>query len=201
MEVLLGKGNGQFSSPALYGLDGPQAVEQRDLNGDGISDLVVFSVNNTTIDVYLGTLSGEFQAAKSYPVGGIPRQVAFADLNKDGKMDMAVATLSGVAILLGNGNGTFSAAKTFAMSELPDCIAVGDLRGIGILDVIVTSIADPSIYVLNGNGKGSFSKPVRYSGGDSVYAIFTGDFNGDGVIDIAEFDTNHTGPLILYNLR
>jgi hypothetical protein len=204
MQVLLGKGDGQFGSPTTYNLGGdPVSIAQRDLNGDGISDLVVTDLYSPTIKVYLGTADGTFEAAKSYSAGDDAQQVAFGDFNQDGKMDLAVLTYSGVSILLGNGNGTFSGPQKFAVPEnlVLGNLTVADLRGNGDEDVIVTAGVGgaPSIYVLSGNGKGELSTPVRYSGGDSVSAIFTGDFNGDGAIDIAEFDVNHTGPIILYN--
>ena len=57
--------------------------------------------------------------AASLPVGAAPSYVAVADLNNDGKLDLAV-TNSGsatVSILLGNGDGTFAAHQDYAAGQ------------------------------------------------------------------------------------
>jgi hypothetical protein len=39
--------------------------------------------------------------------------------------------------------------------------------------------------VLLGNGDGTFRAPVAYDAGVRPYAVVSGDFNGDGVLDLA----------------
>ena len=84
------------------------SIAVRDLNGDGKKDLVAVNQANDSISVLLGRGDGTFNAAKSYPVADGPFQVAFADFNRDGKVDLVVADTNQVSVLLGNGNGTFA---------------------------------------------------------------------------------------------
>jgi len=59
-----------------------------------------------------------------------------ADLNGDGKLDLAVGTLSVDAyILLGNGDGTFQSPMGYSAGSYNYSIAVGDFNGDGKLDV------------------------------------------------------------------
>src|ERR1700749_211497 len=56
----------------------------------------------------------QFNGAKAYPVGSTPNAVVAADLNGDGKLDIAVGNQSGtLSALLGNGDGSFQTANTF----------------------------------------------------------------------------------------
>jgi hypothetical protein len=83
-----------------------------DLNGDGKADLAVAnqgSYNGSDwsggdVAVLLNMGGGTFVAA-NYPAGASPASVAMADLNGDGKADLAVASGTGVSVLLNNGNG------------------------------------------------------------------------------------------------
>src|SRR5256885_1732514 len=77
-----------------------------------------------------GTLSAQvlFPAVQRYDSGGQNAvAVAVADLNGDGKPDIAVANgcaicfndgVFGVGVLLGNGDGTFQAARNYALRGL-----------------------------------------------------------------------------------
>jgi len=115
--VLLNKGNGTFRPAESYPSGGANAVSTAvaDMNGDGKPDLVVANncaivTNNTcpggNIAVLLNSGNGKFQTAKaaSAPLTISPGQLAIADFNGDGKLDVA----SGAAqfLLLGNGDGT-----------------------------------------------------------------------------------------------
>jgi hypothetical protein len=111
VEILLGNGNGTFSSTATYKVgSSPTSAAVADFRGNGKLDLAVASLEGG-ITVLLGNGDGTFQ-----PTPGVylnfPVWVASADLNGDGKADLAAAQLGkpiapGVAAILGNGDGTF----------------------------------------------------------------------------------------------
>jgi hypothetical protein len=132
--VLLGDGTGGFrpaaTSPvhipttargtASHNLDMPSAVAVGDLNGDGHLDLAV-TVTDTRPDnvtILLGDGTGNFVPAPSgsVPVEADPNalpqpdSVVVADLNHDGRPDLATANAYGndVTVLLGKGNGDFT---------------------------------------------------------------------------------------------
>src|SRR5688572_13497401 len=77
---------------------------------------------------YLETLEGRalmsFSPAVGYPAGANPQAVASADLNGDGRLDLAVANYSDgtVSVLLGNAGGTFQAALTAGAGAGPRSI-------------------------------------------------------------------------------
>jgi hypothetical protein len=130
---------------------------------------------------------------------------------RDGKLDLAVATLCGsvlgcngttpgsVSILLGNGDGTFQAHTDFAVGNLPLCVATADLNGDGFLDLIVGDFVpyNGSVSVLLGNGNGTFQTQQAYPAGNLPSSIAVGDFNGDGQLDFA-VTSNTDGTVGLY---
>ena len=98
---------------------------------------------------------------RTSPPAAVRAAVAVADLNGDGKLDLAVANngSNNVSVLLGNGNGTFAAAQNFITGTEPRSVAVADLNGDGKPDLAVASYGDGTVSVLLGNGNGTFRPP------------------------------------------
>jgi hypothetical protein len=213
VSVLLGNGDGTFKAPIDTTLPSqwPTAVAVGDMNHDGKLDLVVTGTNTTTnngfVDVLLGNGDGTFALASSTPLsrnGGPPGSVALADLNGDGKLDIALlpgtqATTAGiVTVLLGKGDGTVGAPANFATDREPVSLAVGDVNRDGKLDLVTANYEGASVSVLLGNGDGTFQAPVNtplpsasqpgYPGqllGQKARAVVLGDLNRDGKLDLA----------------
>jgi hypothetical protein len=113
--------------------------------------------------------------------------VAAADFNGDGKLDLAVTDSTGVWILLGNGDGTFQNPVSYAAGPYPDSIAIADFNGDGKPDIVVGDNGRNrySVSVLLGNGDGTFQTFIPHVIHFQPYAVVTGDFNGDGLPDVA----------------
>jgi hypothetical protein len=127
----------------------------------------------------------QFETRARLPVSLYADSVAVGDFNRDGKLDLAVASqgATGVSVLLGNGDGTFQAPVNYTVPVAPDQVTVADLRNIGIQDLVVTNFND-SVSVLLGNGNGTFQAAVNYPTPPGPTFIAVGDFNGDHILDI-----------------
>jgi hypothetical protein len=111
-----------------------------------------------------------------------------ADLNGDGRADLAGIGNGSAAVILATGTGTFGARTEFPVAGQAQDLAAGDFTGDGRLDLAVT-INDPqiSLSLVAGNGDGTFRAPVNVantSGFDSP-AVVAADFDGDGRLDVA----------------
>jgi uncharacterized repeat protein (TIGR01451 family) len=123
-------------------------------------------------------------------VGTKPLGLVTADFNGDGISDIAVANnVSGtVSILLGNGDGTFTTKSTPSAETGANWLAVGDFNEDGIPDLAVANCGCTGLHgvsILLGNGDGTFTLKSSPNTGNGAFSLTTGDFNGDGHLDLA----------------
>ena len=203
--IFLGKGDGAFTAgptaQALSSYPSYPAMIAGDFNGDGNADLAILSWNGYSenfINTLLGNGDGSFGApivSVGYNQGaiggdGIPGSLVAADFNGDGKMDLAIVgdnVGSGATILLGKGDGSFAAAgANVAPTQDFSVIAAGDFNGDGIPDLIAANYFSPGgATVLLGKGDGTFIVGQQLTVDNFPSSMVTGDFNGDGKLDVA----------------
>jgi hypothetical protein len=212
VNILLGDGTGHFGAPTVIPLDGlePLQILSADFNNDTHLDLAVLNAASSSITILLGNGNGTFNVLTDTPVGSQPfagnAAMVVADLNKDGHPDLAVAGTSDndgvVSVLLGKGDGTFFPAANWITSSTscvtscapPTTVAAGDFNGDGTLDLAVDDGVAGGMFVLLGNGDGTLQTPPIHSGNAASGLVgenflVTGDFNGDGKLDLAEGTT------------
>jgi len=177
-----------FSIPGIPG----------DFNNDGKLDMVnVYEVNHDTLeaDVYLNKGILKFDSPIKTRFTGYEKLQASAvlvgDFNGDHNLDVLVSFTQGqinnpeLIVLLGDGTGRFTlAAGSGQAVAYPDFAA--DMDGDGNLDVVASFTSVHSYYaeVLYGDGNGGFSTRVIVSG-TADGPVITGDFNEDGLLDLA----------------
>jgi hypothetical protein len=211
VQIVLGNGDGTFTTGQVIPLPSPQAIVSADFNGDGIPDLAVTNVINNgatfspnTVTILLGNGDGTFTVKSTMPAGSNPLAITVGDFNGDGKADLAIVdqASNSVTILLGNGDGTFAPAPSPAVGLGPNSIAAADFNGDGILDLAVLNklntsgpAAPGSVTILLGNGDGTFT-PVGATPATGLVpvSIAVGDFNGDGKADLATANTGILPP-------
>ncbi|MEO5767275.1 MAG: VCBS repeat-containing protein [Polyangia bacterium] len=196
VDVLTNTGTGTFGESVTYSVGiHPSAVAVGDLNGDGKMDIAVANSGQTNtglgagagdVAVLLNAGGGNFVAA-NYLAGSNPAAIAIADLNGDGKGDLAVANPAGGAtVLLNAGDGTFGAPAKYAAGSTPYSVAIGDLNGDGKPDIaLASSTSGGGVAVLLNLGTGKFGAAIVYASGTFPRGIAIGDLNGDGFPDIA----------------
>jgi hypothetical protein len=150
-----------------------------------------------------GSASAQFTAAPGGPVtvGSTPRSVAAGDFNGDGKPDFVTVSFNAgvVTLFLGNGSGGFTPQGPFAVGTNPQSVAAADFNGDGKPDLVTANFSGNSVTVLLNNGTGGFTatpgSPAAV--GTSPVFVATGDFNGDGKLDIVTANSGDNSITVL----
>ncbi|MFJ9521119.1 FG-GAP-like repeat-containing protein [Kitasatospora sp. NPDC101801] len=190
VSVLLGNGDGTLRPQQIHRVGAnPTDLVLVDLDRDGHLDIAVTDdggFDAGAVFVLRGDGSGGFGPALGHPTGSTPLGLTAADLNGDGRPDLAVtsATADAVDILLGDGNGGLGTPTVVPMGDFPGSITTGDFDLDGRADLVATGTA-LDVAVLPGNGDGTFRPQQSYRvaafGGRPV----VGDLDGDGRPDLA----------------
>ena len=201
LQTRRGNGNGTFQPPVTYSLGGTDAnaVIIRDVNGDGKPDIISANYGNSTVSVFLSNGNGTFKSASQFSTTTHPVVLTAGDFNKDGKIDLAVASATKVSILLGNGTGSFSLARTITGGKSIQGIASVILRGNGVADLMLVDQTANSAILLYGNGDGTFTAPLSFAVGSTPTSVTVGDFNNDGALDVAVALRSASAVPVLYN--
>jgi hypothetical protein len=214
ISVLLNKGKGIYgAATVIAAASGTEAgnIVIGDFNKDGKLDLAITNYSGTAINVLLGNGDGTFQAPILTPSPINPNGLTAGDFNNDGKLDLALTSWNNngsLQIFTGNGDGTFTVGTLYKFNAWVECypsggtnpywISAGDLNQDGKLDlaIAVTYTQCSTEYsgeqdwgaalVYTGNGDGTFNlEPGPYLGGVDNSGIALGDFNRDGMLDMA----------------
>lgn len=175
----------------------PFNIVSGDLDGDGITDLVISHTSTNTMSVHRNTTVGGSVSfsAQEYSVGNVAGssnvRVALGDIDGDGKLDVISSHDNSAKISVFRntsvpGSITFDPKIEFAYQGV-DEIAIADIDGDKRPDIILTG-SNSLVSIMRNTSSGgviTFDPPFSYSLSTAGRALCVGDFDGDGKIDIA----------------
>lgn len=190
VSILGGEGNGSFLAPIETPLTGnPISLVTADLDGNTLDDLLVglddFRVGELAFLSSTGT--GSFDPQDTFNAGGLgPTAIRVADLDSDSTPDVVVSNSNSnqIAVHLGLPGG-FSKPMRFGVGAFPLDLELRDLDRDGNLDAVVANQSEDSVSVLIGNGDGTFQPDVVVPAFTGPQQIEVGDFDEDGLDDLA----------------
>jgi hypothetical protein len=195
VNVLLGNGDGSFKAPkSTPSPIDPIALAVGDFNKDGKLDLALTSWDAAgTLQIFTGNGDGTFTVATSYAIpaigcqfgGSNPYYIGAADLNGDGKLDLAIALsqnncatqyngtefFGDAMVFSGKGDGTFEEFATSWMGggNGTNGIALADFNDDGMTDIAVAGYGNSTeqwVSVLQNN-----TQPISVSPLQITYAV------------------------------
>ena len=91
--------------------------------------------------------------------------------------------------VLGSGSTdlSFASRSHSATGKNPAAVAIGDFNKDGILDLAVADAGNGTVTILLGKGNGTFKQAANspIAVGNNPWSVAVGDFNGDGIPDLA----------------
>lgn len=203
ISLLYGRRDGRFVSGVISPLGRiPTGLAVARADGDHIKDLLITDAGSQ-LTCYRGFDDG----FTPYTLGGGPFPVLrnpvgleVADLNGDGRIDVAVVSegdqaAGGITILHGNGDCTFSAPSPPADSQIAaglasSAVTIADFNRDGRLDIAVANGLSNDVTILRRDASGRYMVTQTLVADDEPTAIGSADLNGDGHVDLVVTNRN-----------
>jgi hypothetical protein len=205
VNVLVNNGSGGFNTAIPYGnltsdnWAGPllACVTLGDVDGDGKLD--VLYGNTRTWDGFTGRVvqlrnngSGGLTRASDIPLVTYtagPADLALADLNGDGKLDILAAeydqrATDGVCVMMNNGAGNFGPATLYSAGQSTIAVLAADMNGDSKPDIVTADDYSNAVTVRLNPGNGNFTTIPFDRAGSFQFFQDAADIDGDRDIDI-----------------
>ncbi len=173
----------------------PFSIAAGDIDGDGLPDLVVTSINGPSVAVYRNTSTPgniSFAPRVEFVTGSSPYAVVIADFNSDGKPDIATANYTSGSVsvftnLSTTGTINLSAKTDVTVNMGPRSVTSTDFDGDGKPDLAIANALSNSVSILRNTSTGSiisWGARIDIAAGTEPFHINSSDIDGDGKNEI-----------------
>ena len=198
-----GPGNISFTSKIDFTTGAstiPRYTTIADFDGDARLDFAVTLQTANVVSVFRNTSTGvgniNFAAKVDFALSNTPQQLASADFDLDGKVDIVATNSSPTSTVsvfrntsTGAGSIAFATKVDFSTAVGPNGVTVGDLDGDGKFDMATSNFFSNTMSVFRNTssapGTISFATKQDFTTGTQAHIAAISDLDGDGKADIA----------------
>ncbi len=189
--VGINKGDGTFE-PSLRAETQQQSMAAvGDFNGDGHSDLARVSLDSSLLSVHRGRGDGTFEPLEQFgPAGLSPTFIVAADLDADGRQDIAISDSSTVRVFWGLGEKSMLDSSKLVTGHVGTIPCVADFDGDGAPDFFFPNSKPQGVDLYVGPGFQSAVAPQLTIPTEIAYSsVRAADVNGDEMPDLLGVST------------
>ena len=193
--VFRGLGGGQFTLIDTLTADAYFGVEVGDFDEDGRADLVCANYYTPNLTLFLRDAHGGFAPGEPFEVLGQPRELAVADFDADGHLDVVTThQAASLSVLSGDGEGTLSAPVSQPVPTYASGLTVADVNADTFPDILTchdTFSGQQPIHLLLGQDGGGFTDAGTVATGPSPVDLAIGDLDEDGHLDLVSVNAGN----------
>ena len=198
-----------FSTGNIANGAGPLNVAAVDINGNGFPGVVSANFGfrfgggpgtgggtGSTLSVYTNDGAGNLSLGQTLNVGLEPCNIAVADFNNGGALDLVCANVgsNSLTVLTNNLQGGFAVDRSYIVGSAPVFVAAADVNGDGFVDLICANYGSATLSVLTNTGHGTFKLSATINVGLNPSCLVAADINGDGNVDLVCLNSGASPP-------
>jgi hypothetical protein len=202
--LLFNDGHGKFTN----GTEGrlpkknhdSEDIAAGDFDGDGDTDIVFVSEDDSVNEYYLNDGKGFFQdVSAEFPVQGVSNAVVAGDFDGDGDLDLVIGNAGQDFYLTNDGKGKFKDETTARMpadrTSTQD-VEAADIDKDGDLDLVFGNEDGNKVYI--NDGKGHFkdetaARLLHLASNEETRKVDIADIDNDGDLDVFFSNVNFNG--------
>ncbi len=194
--AFLSKSGGVLKQVAFPVGNFPGPVEAGRIDEDDTLDLAVPCFGSNEIRLFFGRGGDVLEAGPAVRTLESPKFLALGDVDRDGKLDMAVTgVVSLVGVHFNSGGGAFTEVVFAYQGEAPVSFldfALGDVTGDSLPDLLMPITRVNEVLVIPNKGKREFEPSIRLKLQGRPQSISLADLNSDGILDLSISQLNST---------
>jgi hypothetical protein len=192
VSILMNNKDGSFAPPVNFdaGGNGETAAASADVNGNGIMDIFIGTINSDKIHLWMGDGNGSFYFSDEVLVGNAPWMLAAGDVNNDGTPDVVSANSSeaSLSVVFCDSLGNLYPPINYPTGLFPIAIDLGDVDGDGDLEIVTSNFSGSDFTMYENDGTGNYINRRNFSAHTAGSCTVLHDRDNDGDMDMTGID-------------